>query len=122
MRIFTNCANCDSQISLWTWDSDRVRLRMKHGSLIELKCKKCNVISKYEINDLKAKESKMALLVAVIIFVVGTPVILALLWNSIWKFGLYSAAGLIAIIGIPIMIFGIINRSETNRVSTFNNS
>lgn len=122
MRIFTNCANCDSNISIWTWESDRIGLKMKYGVSIDLKCKKCNESSKYDINDLKAKESKVAILTALVIFIMGIIVILALLWDSIWKSGLYSAAGLIAIIGIPIMIFGIINRSEANRVSTFNQS
>lgn len=84
--IFLNCANCNSRISFWTWESERVSLKKKHGDSINLTCTKCDTSTKYEINDLKAKESK------------------------------------IAIIGIPIMIFGIINRNESNRVSNFNQS
>ena len=105
-----------------SWVSTRVDLKMKLGDKIEISCKKCNRTDRYSINDLKARESKIAALIGLVILVIGTPIILFFLWDFIWQSGLYGAFGLILIVGIPGSIFMIINKNEQNRVSSFNRS
>ena len=112
MKLYIECSDCKKNISFWTWSSDRIDLKMKHGDKIKLKCKNCNSTRKYYIDNLKAKKSKVALLLALIIFVIGTPISLILLWNYVRQSGLYSALGLIFIISIPSSIYGIINKNE----------
>jgi predicted membrane channel-forming protein YqfA (hemolysin III family) len=92
------------------------------GGKIELNCKACNKTDKYSIDDLKAKESKIAILIGLLILIIGTPITLILLWDYIWQSGLYSAFGLILIIGIPGSIYMIINKNDQNRVRVFNRS
>jgi len=122
MRLYIKCSDCNNEISFWTWSPDRVNLKMTHGDKIDLDCKKCNTTKKYYIDDLRAKKSKIALLIASIIFIIGTPIALILLWDYIWQTGLYGAFGLILIIGIPSTIYGIINKNDSQRVSIFNHS
>jgi len=122
MRLYIKCSNCSNEISFWTWSSDRVSLKMTHGDKIELDCKNCNTTKKYFIDDLRAKKSKIALIIASIIFIIGTPIVLILLWDYIWQTGLYGALGLILIIGIPSTIYGIINKNDSQRISLFNRS
>lgn len=122
MRLYIKCSVCKHEISFWTWSSDRINLKITHGDKIELECKKCNTAKKYYLDDLRAKKSKFALLIASIIFIIGTPLALILLWDYIWQTGLYGAFGLILIIGIPSTIYGIISKNDRQRVSLFNRS
>jgi hypothetical protein len=122
MRIYIKCSDCSNNISLWTWSSDKVDLKMTHGDKIELECKNCKTIKKYNIEDLRAKKSKIALIIASIIFIIGTPIALILIWDYIWQTGLYGAFGLILIIGFPSIIYGIINKNDSQRVRLFNRS
>jgi hypothetical protein len=122
MRLYIKCSDCKNEISFWTLSSERVNLKMTHGDKIELDCKKCNTTKNYNIDDLRAKKSKIALIIASIIFIIGTPIALILLWDYIWQTGLYGAFGLILIIGIPSTIYGIINKNDNQRVSIFNRS
>ncbi|MFB6320728.1 hypothetical protein [Saccharicrinis sp. FJH54] len=122
MKLYIKCSECKKEISFWTWSPEKVDLKMIHGDKIELKCKSCNSIKKYYIDNLRAKKSKIALLMASSIFILGTPITLILLWDYIWQSGLYGAFVLILIIGIPSTIYGIINKNDSQRVSLFNRS
>ncbi|MGE4289083.1 MAG: hypothetical protein AB7E36_10355 [Salinivirgaceae bacterium] len=122
MRIYIKCSNCNNDISFWTWSSDRVSLKMTHGDKIELDCKNCNTTIKYYVDDFRAKKSKIALIMALIIFIIGTPIALILLWDYIWQTGLHGAFGLILIIGIPSTIYGRINKNDNQRIRLFNRS
>jgi len=112
MNLHTKCIDCKNEIIIKSWVSTRVDLKMMHGDKIELKCKACNRINKYDIDDLKARESKIAALIALVILVIGTPNAMILLWDSIWQSGLYGAYGLILIIGIPGSVYLIINKND----------
>lgn len=122
MKVYQKCSNCGSLISKWTWEQDKFGLIKKYGDKIELTCKECSNKDTYLCNDFKAKESKIAILVAAIIFFVGTPILLILLWDKIWQTALYGALGLIIVISIPVMVFRIINTNDSNRVRYFNHS
>ena len=122
MKIYARCKECKSEIALWTRAANRVDLKMKHRDSIELHCKLCNKIYKYSIDELKAKQSKIALLTGALILITGAPVIIILLWDYIWKSGLYNAFGLILIIGIPGCVYTIISKNDQIRVNNFNRS
>lgn len=122
MKLYIKCSDCDKEISFWTWSSERVDLKMTHGDKIELDCKNCDTIKKYYIDDLRAKKSKIALMISAILFIIGTPIALILLWDYIWQTGLYGALGLILIISVPSTIYGIVNKNDSQRVSLFNRS
>jgi len=122
MKLFIKCANCKSIISFRTWCVDRVSLKMSKGDSIDLTCKQCNKSSTYDVDDLKARESKIAILVALAIFVIGTPVLLILIWDYLWQAGIYTVLAILFIIGVPIIVFGIINKQDSQRISRFNRS
>ena len=122
MKVYSTCTDCKKEISIRTWATTRVDLKMKHGDSIELHCKACNKSDKYLINDIIAKDSKIAILVGLIVLIIGTPITLILLWDYIWQSGLYGAFGLILIIGIPSFIYMIINNNDQKRVRFFNRS
>jgi hypothetical protein len=108
MKLHTNCAHCKSEISFWVWVSDRVELKKSNGDFLKLTCKKCKQTKEYEVDNLKARESKIALLTGFLIFVVGTPTILILMWDYIWEAGIYGIVSLLFMVLIPSIIYGII--------------
>jgi len=95
---------------------------MKHGDKIKINCKACNETKKYPVNDLRARESRIAALIGLVILIIGTPIVLILLWDYIWQSGLYGAFGLFLIIGIPGSVYMIINKNDQSRVISFNRS
>ena len=122
MKLQTTCKKCNSEISFYTWNTDRVSLAMKKGKVIKLDCKNCDAIEKYHLNELTAKPSKIALLIGLIIFVFGTPFVLLLTWDIIFQsLNIYFISGLIAIIGAPLFVYLFIERNEANKVRNFNN-
>ena len=72
---------------------------------------------------LKAKESKVAHIIALILFLIGTALLLILLWDKIFS---WSSIYTYAIFGLPILIpsivFTIILQSDRMRVRNFNQS
>ncbi|GGE01881.1 hypothetical protein GCM10011312_26590 [Planktosalinus lacus] len=78
MRLYTNCHNCKKEIRFSSWDSDRVELSKSKGNKIELTCKKCGQTDLYHLNRIKATESKIAQIIGLTIFLIGTP--LVFLW------------------------------------------
>lgn len=122
MRIHTNCKYCKSEISFWVWASDRVEIKKSQGDFLELTCKKCKQKGKYDIDQIKAKESKIALLIGLLIFVIGTPTILIFMWDYIWKVGIYGVVSILFIVSVPSLIYGIISKNESNKIRIFNRS
>ena len=76
MNIYTSCNHCKKEIRYFIWASDRVQLSMEKGKLIELTCKYCGTRKKYHLNSFYAKENKLALIIALILFLCGTPIVL----------------------------------------------
>lgn len=122
MKLYISCSNCREEIGIRTWATNRVDLKMKHGQVMKLHCNHCKKINKYTIDELKAKDSKIAILIGLLVLIVGTPTILVLLWSYIWKSGLYAVLGLTAIIGIPSLVYSVIRKNDLNRVRNFNRS
>ena len=123
MKVYTKCKKCKSDISFSTWETDRVGLKMSKGESIKLTCKKCNFSANYAIDDFKAKESKIAHLIALLVFLIGTPILFILLWDKMFKTNnIYTIYGLVIPLIIPSIIFTIISRNDRLRVSSFNRS
>ncbi|MBA7527513.1 hypothetical protein ES705_19689 [subsurface metagenome] len=122
MKIYTKCPYCKAEISFWSWSKDKVELKMTQSDKIVLTCKKCHKINNCIVDDFRAKESKIAILVGVIVFAIGTPVLLVTLWDYIWLTGYYRVLALLTIILIPSTIYGIINKNDQRRVKLFNQS
>ena len=121
MKLQTTCKKCNAEISFYTWETNRMNLAMKKGKIIKLDCKNCGAKEKYHLNELTAKPSKIALLIGLIIFVFGTPIVLLLTWDIIFQsLNIYFISGLIAIIGVPLLIYLLIEKNEANKVSDFN--
>ena len=123
MKVYTRCKKCKSDISYSTWESDRVGMKMSLGNKIELRCKQCNYEDQYEIDGFKAKENRIAHFIALLVFLIGTPIILVLLWDKIFMTNnIYTILALVTPLVIPSVIFGIISKNDRQRVSIFNRS
>ncbi len=121
MKLYTNCKKCKKEIRFSTWEPDRTRLAMTQGKKLELKCKKCGQTQKYHVNELIAEESKIALIIGLLIFLVGTPLTVYWLWGYLFKVALiYSTITIAALIGVPLTIFTLIERGQREKVSRFN--
>jgi hypothetical protein len=122
MRLYTNCHNCKKEIRFSSWESDRVELSKSKGDKIELTCKNCVQKDLYHINRIKATESKVAQIIGLIIFLVGTPLVFIWIWDYIFQFAyIYVIAGLVGMIGVPFMIYSVIEREQRKKVRQFNN-
>lgn len=123
MKLYTKCTNCKSDISFWTWTSDRVGFKKSNGDYISLTCKNCNQNTKYHIDDVKAKESKLAYIIALLIFLAGTPILFLFLWDYMFMTNnIYTILGLVIPLIVPSLIFGIITKNDRQRVRLFNRS
>lgn len=123
MKVYTKCDKCKTDISFSTWATDRVVLKMSKGNSVRLTCKKCDYSENYLIDGLKAKESKIALLIALLVFLVGTPILFVLLWDLLFRTNnIYTIFGLFGTLIIPSTIFSIISKNDRLRVNSFNRS
>ncbi len=122
MLLYTNCHNCRKEIRFSTSEPDRVELSKSKGEKIELTCKHCGQTDFYHVNKINATESRIAQIIGLTIFVIGTPLTLYLIWDYLFRFlYIYVIAGLIGIIGVPFMIYGIIEKEQRRKVRLFNN-
>ncbi len=122
MRLYTNCHNCKKEIRFSTVEPDRVELSKTKGNKIELTCKQCGQTEFYHLNKIKATESKITQIIGLPVFIIGTPLTLYLIWDYIFRFTyIYIIAGLIGIIGVPFMIYSIIEKEQRKKVKRFNN-
>jgi hypothetical protein len=110
-----------TDISLWTWYSDRIDFKKSNKDFINLTCKKCKQTDRYNIDNVKAKESNTAQIIALSIFLIGTPVLLIFLWDYIFKINnIYAILILILPLIVPSLIYSIIIKNDRQRVRLFN--
>ncbi len=121
MRLYTNCHNCRKEIKFSTSEPDRVELSKSKGEKIELNCNYCGQKDFYHVNKIKATESKTAQVTGLIIFIIGTPLTFYLIWDYTFRVAHIDAiVGLIGIIGVPFMVYSIINMEQKRKVRLFN--
>ena len=123
MKLYAVCNKCKSDISFWTWNSNRTDFKKSNNDWITLSCKKCNHKAKYEIDTIYARESKVALIIGLIIFLVGTPLLFIFLWDYLFHTNnVYIILGLVIPLIVPSLIYGIISKNDLQKVRNFNRS
>jgi hypothetical protein len=121
MIITTKCKNCKEPLSCKINFSDKVGFAMENGEFVEIKCDQCSAIGKYHIDTFYAKSNKSSLIIAVIIFLIGTPLMLYLVWDKIINSGCVLCIAVIIIpIIIPSLIYGIIVKNCRIKTNAFN--
>jgi hypothetical protein len=123
MRLYATCSKCKSDISFWSWKETRMDFKKSKHEKISLTCKKCNHLEKYHIDLISAKNSKIAIIIGLMIFVFGTLFSLIFLWDYLFESNnVYTIFGLISILLIPSIVYGIISKNDVQRIRNFNRS
>jgi len=97
-----------------------VRLAKKKGEKIKLKCK-CGHTEAYHVNDIMAGTNRMISLLGSGIFLIGTPVVVYLIWNTIG--GTHYPYAISALLGgglMPFLIYRAITKYESDKKRMFN--
>ncbi len=121
MKIYGKCNSCENENRFWSNSSTRVQFAMNEGEIKKITCKNCKVINEIHIDELYTKKSKLAQILAGLIFIIGTPLtfffILPALSETINNYLIFIIGGLLL---VPVVIYGIINKQDQKRVSSFN--
>ena len=99
----------------------RVEFAMQDGENKTLDCKNCGSNTEFHVDELFTKESKIAQIIAGLIFIIGTPLMIFFI-NPIFSgsrnhYVIYIVGGFLL---IPVIAFGIIRKQDQTRVSSFN--
>lgn len=121
MRVYGKCKSCKAENHYWTSANTRVEFAMQDGEYIRLICKNCGTDTKFHVDDLYAKDSKIARITAGLIFLIGTPIVLFFVFplfsGSRSHYVIYAIGSILLIPGIA---YGIIQKQEYLRISSFN--
>lgn len=121
MILQTTCRHCNKSIKFYSFANDRMELsEYKKKSKLELKCRKCGIVDKYEINSIFT-ETKLIKLLSLAIILGGTALILIFIWDYLWKGGSIYAP-LTGVIIIPSLIYVTLNKSIESNRRRFNNT
>ncbi len=121
MKVYGKCSNCNFENSYATNAHTRVEFAMQDGETIKLNCANCGANTEIHVDKLVAKPSKIAQIIALSLFVIGTPLLFFLI-NPIFSgsrnhYVIYIIGGFML---IPVLAYAIINRQDQTRVSDFN--
>lgn len=121
MKLFVKCIKCKHEINFNTNHKTRVEFAMHEGETKILVCANCGLKNNFKVNELFAKESKLAFIIAGLVFLIGTPILIYYLPIFILKYGsLYSSLGAAGLLVIPVIIYSNILKEDRIRVNTFN--
>ncbi|MDO7171875.1 hypothetical protein [Mariniflexile sp. AS56] len=121
MKLFATYSNCKHEINFSSNYNTRVELAMYDGEIKTLNCKNCNLNSNFKVNELYAKESKTALIIASLILIIGTPILIYYIPMFLLRHGgLYSTLAIASFFLIPVIVYSNILKEERIRVNTFN--
>jgi hypothetical protein len=123
MKVNGTCKKCKNEVGYSTNANTRIEFAMQEGETITLNCEKCRSKKPFHVDELYAKESKIAQIGAGLIFLVGTPLIF-LFVNPVFSgsrsnYVIYAVGGFIL---IPVIIYGYMNQQDRIRVNSFNRS
>lgn len=94
---------------------------MNDGEFKELNCKECSSTSKFHVDELFAKLSKLAQITAGLIFLIGTPLAFLLASGVFMEVTNHYAIYIVgSFLVVPVIIYVIINKQDQTRVSDFN--
>ena len=123
MKIYGKCKKCKQEIGFKSYSPTRVEFAMNEGEKKILDCKSCGAKSEIHVDQLYAKESKLAKIISGLIFLVGTPLIILLTFPVLSRsrnhYVILIVGGLLL---LPVIAYSIIKRQEQTRVSAFNRS
>lgn len=105
MKLYTNCSSCREEIRIKSLSQTRHELQMEKSREFDINCPNCGVIEKKHINDVKAQNNKMTIILGILIGIVVT--------IGLWVY--FGAIGTISFI-IPILFWNQENRA----VKSFN--
>lgn len=121
MKIYGKCKNCQKKIEFLSNSNTRVELAMNEGETIKLNCKNCGESNTLTVDEFYAKESKLAKIIAGMIFLIGTPFVLYIIYpilsESRNNYTIYIFSGLLL---IPVIVYRIIKKQEQTRINSFN--
>ena len=60
---------------------------MNEGETKSIECKTCGEANTFHVDEVEARQSKIALRIAAVIFLVGTPLTLYLMWGYFFRTG-----------------------------------
>ncbi len=124
MILQTQCNHCGKTIRFHSFATDRLELsQLKKFTQLDLKCKKCGTVDRYDINKIKANSKlfKIVFISLLTIYILLIPAILTQLWDTIWKIrNVYQGGTLIFLILLPIAIYVMVNNSIESSQSRFN--
>lgn len=121
MKLFAKCTKCKHEMSFDSNHKTRVEFAMYDGHTKTLNCKNCQQSNNLKVNDLYAKESKTAIKIASLIFLIGTPILIYYIPTFLLKYGgLYSTLGIAGFMLIPVFVYSNILKEDRIRVNTFN--
>lgn len=121
MKVYEKCKNCETENGYSTNANTRVEFAMQEGETKTLNCTNCGTNTEYHVYELYAKSSKIAQLIAGLIFFIGTPLIFfginPIFMGSRSHYVIYIVGGFLL---VPIFGYVIINKQDQTRVSDFN--
>ena len=121
MKLFAKCPKCKHEISFSSNYKTRVEYAMYEGKTKFLVCDNCGIKNSFKVNHLFAKESKLAVSMAGLIFLIGTPILIYYLPILILKYGgIYASLGAAGLLLIPGIVYSTTLKEDRIRVNTFN--
>ncbi|MGK0448972.1 MAG: hypothetical protein ACJA2M_002774 [Polaribacter sp.] len=121
MKIYGKCQNCKNEVSTSTYMNTRIELKMQIGETKVIKCKACDSETKFYINKLYAKESKLAQFLAGFIFLIGTPLVFFMVGSTLAESrGHYIWLVVGGFLIVPVTVYSIIKKQDQLRVNSFN--
>jgi hypothetical protein len=123
MKVYGKCKKCKNEIVYTTNANTRVEFAIQEGETKTLICKNCKVKTEFKVDELYAKESKIAQIGAGLIFLIGTP-LMFLFVNPVFSgskshYVIYTVGGFLL---VPVLIYGYMNQHDRARVNGFNRS
>lgn len=102
------------------WVSDRVELAKKKGETIEIECK-CGHSGSYHVDDITAGNNRFISILSSVIFLIGTPMVVYLIWKTIGRINHpYAITALLGGSLIPFLIYLALTKSQRDKQKTFN--
>lgn len=121
MKLTTPCKQCKSIIRTWDLSTDRGEFAKTIGEHIDLTCKKCHHKNNYHVDDIEATPGIILHIIATLILLVGTPLIVYLIYPFLQMKGnpIHKIPFIVSII-IPVVVYRILLEGDRKRVKIFN--
>lgn len=121
MKLFAICPKCKQEINFKSKLKTRAEFALKEGETKSLICESCETENSFKVDELTAKKSNIALIVAGLLFLIGIPFVIYYVSHFVLKIGgLYATLTIVGFLLIPIVVYKMIQTNEKIRVNRFN--